>query len=53
MIFDVLTDINFIDFLEAKMWKNIEAAPADAIFGLAEAFQAESRPDKVNLSVGV
>jgi aspartate aminotransferase/aromatic-amino-acid transaminase len=53
MISDVLTNINFIDFWRQKMWKNIEAAPADAILGLTEAFQAESRPGKVNLGVGV
>ena len=35
------------------MWKNIEAAPADSIFGLTEAFRNESNPRKVNLGVGV
>lgn len=35
------------------MWKEIEAAPADAILGLTEAFRKDSRPDKVNLGVGV
>ncbi len=35
------------------MWKAIQAAPADAIFGLAEAYKKDSNPDKVNLSVGV
>lgn len=35
------------------MWKNIEAAPADAILGLTEAFKKDSNPRKVNLGVGV
>lgn len=35
------------------MWKNVEAAPADAIFGLTEAFKKETNPNKVNLGVGV
>lgn len=35
------------------MWKEIEAAPADAILGLTEAFKADSNPNKVNLGVGV
>lgn len=35
------------------MWKNIEAAPADAILGLTEAFKNDSNPNKVNLGVGV
>ncbi|MFV0437808.1 MAG: aromatic amino acid transaminase [Desulfopila sp.] len=35
------------------MWKGIEAAPADAIFGLTEAFKKDSNPQKVNLGVGV
>lgn len=35
------------------MWKNVEAAPADAILGLTEAFKADSRFAKVNLGVGV
>ena len=35
------------------MWKNIEAAPADAILGLTEAFKKDTRPNKVNLGVGV
>ena len=35
------------------MWKDIEAAPADAILGLTEAFKNDSRPEKVNLGVGV
>lgn len=35
------------------MWQNIEAAPADAILGLTEAFRNDSNPQKVNLGVGV
>jgi aspartate/tyrosine/aromatic aminotransferase len=35
------------------MWKNIEAAPADPILGLTEAFKADKRAEKVNLGVGV
>lgn len=35
------------------MWQNIEAAPADAILGLTEAFRSDSNPQKVNLGVGV
>lgn len=35
------------------MWKTIEQAPADAIFGLTEAFKNDSNPDKVNLGAGV
>lgn len=35
------------------MWKEIEAAPADAILGLTEAFKKDSNPNKVNLGVGV
>ena len=35
------------------MWKGIEAAPADSIFGLTEAFKKETNPKKVNLGVGV
>lgn len=35
------------------MWKNIEAAPADSILGLTEAFKADQNPKKVNLGVGV
>lgn len=35
------------------MWKNIEAAPADAILGLTEAFKNDANPNKVNLGVGV
>lgn len=35
------------------MWKEIEAAPADAILGLTEAFKKDENPKKVNLGVGV
>lgn len=35
------------------MWKEIKAAPADAILGLTEAFKNDSNPKKVNLGVGV
>jgi aspartate aminotransferase/aromatic-amino-acid transaminase len=35
------------------MWKEIEAAPADAIMGLTEAFRQDENPRKVNLGVGV
>ena len=35
------------------MWKNVEAAPADAILGLTEAFKNDPRFAKVNLGVGV
>jgi len=35
------------------MWNNVQAAPADAILGLTEAFKNDARPEKVNLGVGV
>lgn len=35
------------------MWKSITPAPADAIFGLTEAFKNDPNPDKVNLGAGV
>ncbi|HKL21512.1 MAG TPA: aminotransferase class I/II-fold pyridoxal phosphate-dependent enzyme, partial [Tichowtungia sp.] len=35
------------------MWKHVEAAPADAIMGLTEAFKKDPGPEKVNLGVGV
>ncbi|MCK5676487.1 MAG: aminotransferase class I/II-fold pyridoxal phosphate-dependent enzyme, partial [Verrucomicrobia bacterium] len=35
------------------MWKEIDAAPADAILGLTEAFKKDANPSKVNLGVGV
>jgi aspartate/tyrosine/aromatic aminotransferase len=43
----------FIKTGENNMWKNVEAAPADPILGLTEAFKADSRFAKVNLGVGV
>ncbi|MBE2894228.1 amino acid aminotransferase [Spirabiliibacterium falconis] len=35
------------------MFEKIEAAPADPILGLGEAFKAETRDPKVNLGIGV
>lgn len=35
------------------MWQNIEAAPADSILGLTEAFRNDTSEQKVNLGVGV
>jgi len=35
------------------MWQKIEAAPADSILGLTEAFKNDSSSNKVNLGVGV
>jgi len=35
------------------MWQNVQAAPADAILGLTEAFRRDEHPRKVNLGVGV
>lgn len=35
------------------MWQKIEAAPADSILGLTEAFKNDPSPGKVNLGVGV
>jgi len=35
------------------MWKNVVAAPADAILGLTEAYRNDPNPRKVNLGVGV
>ncbi len=35
------------------MWQKIEAAPADSILGLTEAFKSDANPEKVNLGVGV
>ena len=35
------------------MWNNVQAAPADAILGLTEAFNKDPHPKKVNLGVGV
>lgn len=34
-------------------FNQIQAAPADPILGLGEAFKAEKRPEKVNLGIGV
>ncbi|EGV36133.1 amino acid aminotransferase [Neisseria weaveri] len=35
------------------MFEHIQAAPADPILGLGEAFKAETRAEKVNLGIGV
>ncbi|MCI7478854.1 amino acid aminotransferase [[Pasteurella] aerogenes] len=35
------------------MFENINAAPADPILGLGEAFKAETRDKKINLGIGV
>lgn len=35
------------------MFKHIQAAPADPILGLGEAFKAEKRSTKINLGIGV
>jgi len=35
------------------MWQKVEAAPADSILGLTEAFKKDENPKKVNLGVGV
>lgn len=35
------------------MFESIEAAPVDPILGLTEAYKAETRPEKINLGVGV
>jgi len=35
------------------MFESIETAPPDAILGLTEAFKKDSRPEKINLGVGV
>lgn len=35
------------------MWEDINAAPADSILGLTEAFKNDPNPNKVNLGVGV
>lgn len=35
------------------MFETISQAPADPILGLTEAFKADSRPEKINLGVGV
>lgn len=36
-----------------SLFANLSLAPADPILGLTEAFNADPRPDKVNLGVGV
>jgi aromatic-amino-acid transaminase len=35
------------------MFERVIAAPADPILGLTEAFKADSRPEKINLGVGI
>ncbi len=39
--------------MSASIFANVEMAPRDPILGLTEAFNADSRADKVNLGVGV
>lgn len=39
--------------MEEVMWKKVEAAPADSILGLTDAFKNNPSPQKVNLGVGV
>ncbi|MDG6241815.1 amino acid aminotransferase [Glaesserella parasuis] len=36
-----------------SMFNHIQAAPADPILGLGEAFKSETRPEKINLGIGV
>ena len=36
-----------------SMFNHIQAAPADPILGLGEAFKAETREGKINLGIGV
>lgn len=36
-----------------SMFSHIQAAPADSILGLGEAFKADSREGKINLGIGV
>lgn len=36
-----------------KLFANVEMAPGDPILGLNEAYQVDTRPNKVNLGVGV
>ncbi|MDH2923850.1 aspartate aminotransferase [Nicoletella semolina] len=36
-----------------SLFNHIQAAPADPILGLGEAFKAELRPEKINLGIGV
>ncbi|HID76550.1 MAG TPA: aminotransferase class I/II-fold pyridoxal phosphate-dependent enzyme [Planctomycetaceae bacterium] len=35
------------------MFEQLQPAPPDAILGLTEAFRKDSRPEKINLTVGV
>lgn len=35
------------------MFENVKAAPADPILGLGELYNAETRPNKINLGIGV
>ncbi len=39
--------------MNPSLFANVELAPADPILGLNEAFNADARPGKVNLGVGV
>ena len=39
--------------MSASIFANVEMAPRDPILGLTEAFNADTRADKVNLGVGV
>ena len=39
--------------MSASMFSAVEMAPRDPILGLTEAFVADTRPNKVNLGVGV
>jgi len=41
------------DEMSASMFSAVEMAPRDPILGLTEAFNADSRPTKVNLGAGV
>ena len=36
-----------------KQFKSIKMAPRDPILGLTELFKSDSRPEKINLGVGV
>src|SRR5690606_17967841 len=39
--------------MNPSMFSGVEMAPRDPILGLTEAFNADPRPDKVNLGVGI
>ncbi len=39
--------------MSVSVFSNVELAPRDPILGLTEAYNADSRPNKVNLGVGV